>query len=77
MRLFSSLVLAVAFIGCVATPAFQPTTPEGAQCKERCAHNMQSCRGSSYTCDRAYSKCIEACRDTENVAKAAKPSGAS
>lgn len=66
-------LLAAASSGCMIAPRFQPTTLEGAQCKERCAHNMQDCRGSSYTCDRAYAKCIEACIDAENLAKATTP----
>lgn len=55
--------------GCVSTPRFEPTTAEGAECKQDCAHNMQLCAGSSYTCDRSYAKCIEACVDAERVRK--------
>lgn len=55
--------------GCVFTPNFEPQTIEGTQCKQRCAHNMQLCSGSSYTCDRSYAKCIEACIDIERVLK--------
>lgn len=54
---------------CVIAPSFEPTTLEGANCKQQCAKNMQLCNGSSYTCDRAYAKCIEACVDTERVIK--------
>lgn len=55
--------------GCVFTPRFEPTTAEGAECKQDCAHNMQLCAGSSYTCDRSYGKCIEACVDADRVKK--------
>ena len=61
--------------GCVSTPHFQPTTAEGVQCKQDCAHNMQLCAGSSYTCDRSYAKCIEACVDAERVRKASGRGG--
>jgi len=53
--------------GCVITPNFEPATLEGAKCKQQCAQAMQMCQGSSYTCDRSYAKCLEACMDIERV----------
>ena len=55
--------------GCVAAD-FEPLTMEGAHCKQECVQNMQHCEGSSYTCDRSYTLCIDACVDVE--AKALK-----
>jgi len=54
--------------GCVAAK-FEPQTMEGAQCKADCAHGMQMCNGSSYTCDRSYALCIDACIDLDVVAR--------
>jgi hypothetical protein len=71
-----SLALAAVLVcSCVSTPRFEPSTPEGAECKRQCSHNMQLCNGSSYTCDRGYAKCIEACIDLERVKGARSMSG--
>lgn len=53
--------------GCVAAD-FEPQTMQGVQCKSDCAHGMQLCSGSSYTCDRSYAMCIDACIDVEAMA---------
>jgi len=54
--------------GCVASD-FEPQTIEGAQCKSDCAESMQLCNESSYTCERAYALCIEACIDVDVIAR--------
>jgi len=69
MKTALALIAAVFLSACAMAPSFEPTTLEGARCKQRCAENMQLCFGSSYTCDRSYAKCIEACIDTERMAK--------
>lgn len=69
MRVIVLFSVFAALPGCVMAPSFQPTTIEGAKCKKDCAQTMQLCAGSSYTCDRSYAKCIEACVDVENVSK--------
>jgi hypothetical protein len=53
--------------GCVAAD-FKPLTMEGAQCKQECAQSMLRCEGPSYTCDRSYTLCIDACVDIEALA---------
>jgi hypothetical protein len=64
------LTFTIVFWGsCVIAPHFEPQTMEGANCKHQCSENMQLCHGSSYTCDRAYAKCIEACMDKERIIK--------
>jgi starvation-inducible outer membrane lipoprotein len=71
MNIFKLLAIAtfVLLTGCVSTPNFTPETMEGAQCKMQCAENMQQCAGSSYTCDRGYSSCLQACKEIEAVSK--------
>ncbi len=44
---------------------YNPKTVAGADCKKSCALEMGRCDGSSYTCDRAYSRCISACKDMD------------
>lgn len=66
---FIILITALLLSSCAFAPSFKPTTIEGAQCKQQCAENMQRCSGSSYTCDKSYAKCVEACVDTERVIK--------
>ncbi len=61
------LLLALSLSGCVITPAFHPTTEEGALCKRDCASEMGRCAGSSYTCDRAHAKCVSACIDLDQI----------
>jgi hypothetical protein len=54
--------------GCVPAK-FEPQTMEGGQCKADCAHEMQMCNGPSYTCDRSYTLCIDACIDLDVIAR--------
>jgi hypothetical protein len=57
----------VLLAGCAAGSNFKPVTAEGASCKAECARDMASCRGSSYTCDRAASTCMSACADLDAI----------
>ena len=68
MKTIFAIITAVIITGCVA-PTFNPTTQVGAECKKSCASGMQSCNGSSYTCDKSYAACISACIDTERLSK--------
>ena len=62
------LLTACLFLGgCAAGSNFKPTTVEGASCKAQCARDMASCRGSSYTCDRAASTCMSACEELDAI----------
>ena len=54
--------------GCAAGSSFKPTTAEGANCKVECAKDMANCQGSSYTCDRAASTCMDACQELDDIA---------
>lgn len=70
MRLFLiSLVALLALVGCAAGSDFKPKTQAGAQCKVQCAQNMSKCVGSSYTCDRAASTCMQSCAELDAVSK--------
>jgi hypothetical protein len=67
------LGLMVAYLSaCAAGSNFKPVTLEGAQCKAHCADNMSSCRGSSYSCDRASSTCMNACQELDDLASKKK-----
>ncbi len=55
------------FASCAMAPSFTPKTKEGVACKKECALNLQECRGSSYTCDKGYAKCLESCIDLERL----------
>lgn len=61
------LILCIVLTGCAAGSNFQPNTVEGAQCKSQCARSMANCMGSSYTCDRAASTCMDSCRELETL----------
>ena len=64
----SILVLCIVILaGCASGMLFHPKTVEGANCKASCAKDMASCRGSSYSCDRAASTCMDACQDLDNL----------
>ena len=52
---------------CAAGSNYQPTTKEGAQCKIECSYAMANCHGSSYSCDRAASTCMQSCQDLEMI----------
>lgn len=67
-KLFICLV-ALAMVGCAAGSNFTPKTQAGAQCKAQCAQNMSMCRGSSYTCDRAASTCMNSCQELDALSK--------
>jgi len=54
-------------VACAAGSTFHPKTVEGASCKAQCAKDMAYCRGSSYSCDRAASTCMDACQDLDNL----------
>jgi len=66
-RMLIASAILFALGSCVRS--FKPTTMEGAQCKKECAIEQQRCQGSSYTCDRGYSSCIEACLEIEGFSK--------
>jgi hypothetical protein len=61
------LIISVLSASCTFAPSFTPTTIEGEQCKNECAHTHQLCQASSYTCTRAYASCIESCKDIDNI----------
>jgi hypothetical protein len=61
------LVINALTTSCAFAPSFTPTTIEGAQCKNECAHKHQLCQASSYTCARAYANCIESCKNIDNI----------
>jgi hypothetical protein len=65
----SCLMLLLCFLiaGCAAGSNFKPTTAEGADCKVQCARDMAICQGSSYTCDRAASTCMTACKELDAI----------
>ena len=54
-------------ISCAAGSNFKPKTVEGANCKTSCAKDMASCNGSSYTCDRAASTCMNSCQELDDI----------
>lgn len=68
MRALAVAILVV-LVGCAAGGNFKPTTAEGANCKTQCAKDMAACSGSSYTCDRAASTCMNACEELDAVTR--------
>jgi hypothetical protein len=64
---FLLLGLFVALTGCAAGSSFKPKTLQGAQCKASCAKDMTMCSGSSYTCDRAASTCMDSCAEMDAI----------
>jgi len=64
-----ALSILVLLVGCAAGGSFKPTTAEGANCKAQCARDMAACSGSSYTCDRAASTCMNACEDLDAIVR--------
>jgi hypothetical protein len=56
-------------LGCAAGTNFKPKTQAGAQCKVQCSQSMSNCIGSSYTCDRAASTCMQSCAELDSVSK--------
>ena len=66
-KLRNLLGVCVFLTGCAAGSNFTPMTEEGANCKAQCAKDMASCRGSSYTCDRAASTCMTACAELDAI----------
>lgn len=67
MGRIACIAVAVMLAGCAAGSDFKPQTVEGAQCKADCGRQMASCRGSSYTCDRAASTCMTACAELDEI----------
>ena len=65
------LIISILFclVGCAAGSSFHPKTVEGANCKAQCAKDMARCGGSSYSCDRAASTCMDACQDLDSLTK--------
>ena len=61
-------LMIVSLTACAAGSNFKPVTLEGAQCKVRCAENMSSCNGSSYSCDRAAATCMDTCQQLDDLA---------
>jgi hypothetical protein len=63
------LVLALLFLlsGCAIAPSFRPTTLADANCKTNCGQLQMGCRGSSYTCDQGYNRCIQGCIDESRL----------
>lgn len=68
LKMLGAIVVAVVVSGCAAGSNFEPKTMQGAQCKAACARDMASCRGSSYTCDRAASTCMASCAELDGIA---------
>ena len=66
-NIFLGLII-ISLSACAAGSNFKPVTLEGAQCKSRCADNMSSCKGSSYSCDRAAATCMDACQELDGLA---------
>lgn len=63
------IIICSLMASCAFAPSYTPTTIEGANCKKECAHKQQSCMASSYTCDKGYASCLEACIDIDRVSK--------
>jgi len=66
MKNFMLLLVIAVISGCAS---YSPTTVEGAQCKLKCAKNMQGCEGSSYTCDRGYALCVDSCKEIDQLSR--------
>lgn len=69
IKLLAILYFLFFIAGCAAGSSFHPKTVEGANCKAQCAKDMARCGGSSYSCDRAASTCMDACQDLDNLTK--------
>ena len=71
MKLLPTLLLFMFLTGCASGSSFMPSTIEGAQCKNKCAHKQQSCCAFSVlatiSCDKSYVSCIESCIDIDRV----------
>lgn len=70
MRKLILSVLLFALAACAAGSSFVPKTERGAMCKAKCAQDMAICQGVPYTCDRAASTCMEACKQIDDFAAA-------
>jgi len=69
MKLLITFFIILTFTACAAGTSFKPKTVAGAQCKNLCAQNMSRCMGSSYTCDRAASTCMQSCEELDSLSK--------
>lgn len=66
-KTFIAALSTLVLFGCAAGNDFAPKTVQGAQCKANCAKDMNSCAGSSYTCDRAAATCMKACSELDAI----------
>ncbi len=71
MKALLTFLLVISLSACAGAvgSSFKPKTVAGAQCKNQCAQNMSRCLGSSYTCDRAASTCMQSCEELDAVSK--------
>jgi hypothetical protein len=69
MKISLYISTAIIMAGCAAGSNFKPKTLQGAQCKASCAKDMVICSGSSYTCDRAASTCMDSCAELDAIAE--------
>ena len=61
------ILLCILISGCSAEGSFKPKTVEGANCKAKCASDMDLCQGSRETCDKATSTCMTACKELNDI----------
>lgn len=69
MKLLITIFVILTLPACAAGASFKPKTVAGAQCKNQCAQDMSRCMGSSYTCDRAASTCMQSCEELDALSK--------